>query len=215
MPTQAIPLAFLAAVYPFGLVALLLLIQGERPKARSAAFVAGAAVCTLAIGIVVVFVLRGVGLNHSSNQTPRYGLRLASGVLLLVGAWVVRRRPAKAPSAEPSWTTRAIASSGVIAVFVVGMALYTPSPAYLSALEVVGGTKLTTPETVAWTLLIVVIVLITVEIPFLVFLFAPGWITPKLVSVNKWLDVHGRVLFVAVLALIGLWLVIGSLVGLL
>src|SRR5439155_272801 len=76
MPTQAIPLALLSSLYPFGLVALLLLFGATRARPRSAVFLIGAATCLLIVGFVFVFVLRGVGLDQSSSETPRYGLRL-------------------------------------------------------------------------------------------------------------------------------------------
>src|ERR1700742_327772 len=99
MPTQAIPLALVSSLYPFGLVALLLLLSATRPRARSAVFLLGAAVCLLTVGFLFVFVLRGAGLNQGSNGTPRYGLRLGLGVLFLIGARVLAHRPPRPKAA--------------------------------------------------------------------------------------------------------------------
>jgi hypothetical protein len=54
MPVQAIPLALVASLYPFGLAVVLLLAEAERYKGRLTVFLAGAAICTLAIGFAVV-----------------------------------------------------------------------------------------------------------------------------------------------------------------
>jgi hypothetical protein len=218
MPTQAIPLALLSSLYPFGLVALLLLLGATRPRARSVVFLLGAAVCLLTVGFLFVFVLRGVGLNQSSNATPRYALRLGLGVLFLIGAWVLAHRPPKPKAAaddQPSRVTKAVASSGLLAVFVVGVAMYTPSPTYLAALDIVAGTKMSAPAAVAWVLILVVLVLITIELPILLYFLAPDWTIPKLQAVNTWLGRNGRALLVYVLAGLGIWQIVDGLVGLL
>jgi hypothetical protein len=217
MPTQAIPLALLSSLYPFGLVALLLLLSATRPRARSVVFLLGAAVCLLTVGFLFVFVLRGAGLNQSSNQTPRYALRVGLGVLFLIGAWVLAHRPPKPKAADdqPSRVTKAVAGSGLLAVFVVGVAMYTPSPTYLAALDVVAGTKMSTPAVVAWVLIVVALVLITIELPILLYFVAPDWTIPKLRAVNTWLGRNGRALLVYVLAGLGVWQIVDGLVGLL
>jgi hypothetical protein len=217
MPTQAIPLALVSSLYPFGLVALLLLLSATRPRARSAVFLLGAAVCLLTVGFLFVFVLRGAGLNQGSNGTPRYGLRLGLGVLFLIGARVLAHRPPrpKAATDQPSRVTKAVASSGLLAVFVVGVAMYTPSPTYLAALDVVAGTKMSTPAAVAWVLIVVALVLITIEIPILLYFVTPDRTVPILQAVNTWLERNGRALLVWVLAGLGIWQIVDGLVGLL
>ena len=217
MPTQAIPLALLSSLYPFGLVALFLLFGAARPRARSAVFLVGAAVCLLAVGFLFVFVLRGAGLANGSNSTPRYGVRLGLGVIFLVAAWLLAHRPAKekASDSQPSRVANAVAGSGLLAVFLVGVAMYTPSPTYLAALDDVGGTKMGTAATVAWVVIVVVLVLITIEVPIVLYFVAPGWTVPKLQALNGWLERNGRTLVVYVLAFLGVWQVIDGVVGLL
>ncbi len=217
MPTQAIPLALLSSLYPFGLVALLLLFGATRPRARSAVFLVGAAVCLLAVGFLFVFVLRGAGVTDSSNSTPRYGVRLGLGVVFLVAAWLLAHRPVKEKTtdAQPSRVSNAVAGSGLLAVFVVGVAMYTPSPTYLAALDVVGGTKMSTAATAAWVVIVVALVLITIEVPIVLYFVAPGWTIPKLQALNRWLDRNGRTLLVYVVAVLGVWQIVDGLVGLL
>lgn len=93
MPVQAIPLALIASLYPFGLAVMLLLAEDERYKGRVTVFLAGAAICTLAIGFAVAFALHDAGLGQQSQQPPRYGLRLAIGVAFVIGAVILARRP--------------------------------------------------------------------------------------------------------------------------
>jgi hypothetical protein len=135
----------------------------------------------------------------------------------LVGAWVLAHRPPKPKTggAQPSRVAKAVAGSGLPAVFVVGLAMYTPSPTYLAALDVVGSTKMSTTATAAWVVIVVILVLITVEVPVLLYFAAPGWTIPKLQAFNGWLERNGRTLLVYVLVALGVWQVIDGLVGLL
>jgi hypothetical protein len=217
VPTQAIPLALISSLYPFGLVALVLLLGASRPRARAVVFLMGAAVCLLVVGFLLVFVLARLGINHSDNSTPRYALRLGIGVLFLLGAWALARRPPrpKQPADQPSRVSKTIASSSLFAVFVLGVALYTPSPTYIAALDVIGGTKMSTAATLVWVVIVVMLVLITIEIPIVLYIAAPGWTIPKLEALNGWLDRNGRTLLVYVLAVLGVWQIVDGLAGLL
>jgi hypothetical protein len=214
MPVQAIPLALIASLYPLGLAAILLLAEAARPRPKEAVFVLGAAVCTLTVGFVFVFALHGAGIGQSSQRSDQYWLHVATGVFFLLAAVVVARRRPK-PHSGPSRVSRAASQGGLLAVFVVGIALYLPSPFYLSALEEIGTTKMSTAAMAVWVVIAVALVLITIEVPVLLYLLAPGWTVPRLQAVNDWLDRHGRTLAVAVLAAIGLWELIEGLGGLL
>ena len=214
MPVQAIPLALISSLYPLGLAAILLLTQANRPRPRVAVFLAGALTCTLTVGFVVVFVLHDAGIGQSSQGSDQYWLRLVSGVAFMVAAVVLARRLPK-PHTGPSRVSRAADEGGLFAIFVVGIALYLPSPTYLAALEEVGSTKMSPAAAAVWVVIVVVLVLITVEVPVLLFLLAPGWTVPKLEAVNAWLDRHGHTLLVWVVGAIGLWLFLDGLIGLL
>jgi Sap, sulfolipid-1-addressing protein len=214
VPVQAIPLALISSLYPLGLAAILLLARAPRPRPKESVFLAGALACTLAVGFVVVFALHGAGIGQSSQRSSQYWLRLVSGVLFVAAAVVLARRPPK-PHRGPSRMSRAASQGGLFAIFVAGVALYLPSPTYLAALEEVGSTKMSPAATAVWVLIVVALVLITVEVPVLLFLLAPGWTVPKLEAVNAWLDRHGHTLLVWVVGALGLWLFLEGLVGLL
>ena len=214
MPVQAIPLALISSLYPLGLAAILLLARAARPRPKVSVFLAGALACTLAVGFVVVFALHGAGVGQSSQRPDQYWLRLVGGALFMAAAVVLARRPPK-PSRGPSRLSRAASEGGLFAIFVAGIALYLPSPTYLAALQEVGTTKLGPAATAVWVLIVVALVLITVEVPVLLFLLAPGWTVPRLQAVNAGLDRRGHALLVWVVGAIGLWLFIDGLVGLL
>lgn len=214
MPVQAIPLALISSLYPLGLAAILLLAETARPRPRVGVFLIGALACTLTVGFVVVFVLHDAGVGQGSQQSDQYWLRLVIGLVFMAAAvFLTRRRPR--PHGGPSRVSRAASQGGLFAIFVVGVALYLPSPTYLSALQVVGTTKMSDAATAVWVIIVVAIVLITVEVPVLLFLLAPGRTVPKLQAVNAWLGRNGHTLLVAVVGAIGLWEFLDGLVGLL
>jgi len=214
VPVEAIPLALISSLYPLGLAAILVIARAQRPRPKESVFLAGALACTLAVGFVVVFALHGAGIGQSSQRSDQYWLRLVTGVVFMAVAVVLARRPPK-PRSGPSRLSRAAGQGGLFAIFAAGIALYLPSPTYLAALEEVGSTKMSPAATAVWVLIVVALVLITVEVPVLLFLLAPDWTVPKLEAVNAWLDRHGHTLLVWVVAAIGLWLFLEGLVGLL
>lgn len=215
MPVQAIPLALTASLYPLGLAVVLLLAEAERYRGRVTVFLVGAAICTLAVGFVVAFALHGAALGNSGQQTPRYGLKLAIGVAFCVGAVILARKPPKPKkSSGESKVTRAARHGGLLAVLTAGIILYLPSPAYLSAEQDVGSTKLSATATAVWVIIVAAITLITVWVPALVLVFFPGWSKPKLAALSSWLSRNSRTLLVVVLAVLGAWEVIAGIVGL-
>ena len=213
MPVQAIPLALISSLYPLGLAAILVLAETVRPRPRVGVFLIGALACTLTVGFVVVFVLHDAGIGQDSQQSDQYWLRLVIGVVFMAAAVFLARRPPKPHG--PSRVSRAASQGGLFAIFVVGLALYLPSPTYLSALQVVGTTKMSTAATAVWVVIVVALVLITIEVPVLLFLLAPGWTVPKLRAMNAWLDRNGHTLLWVVVGAIGLWEFLDGLVGLL
>ena len=219
MPVQAIPLALIASLYPLGPAAILLLAEAVRPRPKVGVFLIGALVVTLAVGFVVVFAFHGAGVGQSSQQSNQYRIRLAIGLVFMAAAAFLARRPPK-PHGGPSRLSRAgcrgpPARAGSSRYSWPAWRSTLPSPVYLSALQMVGTTKMSTAAMDVWVVIAVALVLITVEVPVLAFLRAPGWTVPRLQAVNAWLDRNGHTLPVAVVGAIGLWEFIDGLVGLL
>ena len=61
MLAEAIPPAFMAAVYPPALLVVAYLLAGDHPLRSSLAYLGGAATMTVGIGVAFVLVLHGTG----------------------------------------------------------------------------------------------------------------------------------------------------------
>src|SRR4051812_33869026 len=91
-------LGLLAALSPTALLVTAVYLGSDRPKLIAALYLAGAALMSLVMGVVILLALRNAGLSHADQRSPRYGFRLGLGILLLVaGIVVARRRPARDP----------------------------------------------------------------------------------------------------------------------
>ncbi len=119
----------------------------------------------------------------------------------------------RAKAGQPDWSRRA-KEGGLIVAFLAGIALYLPSPVYLSALERVGSSRLSVAALAGWVVLVAALVLITIEVPILLFIFAPRWTIPKLRAADTWIARHKRTLIVIVLAALGVWEAVDGLIGL-
>jgi hypothetical protein len=211
LQSQTLGFAFVAALYPVGLLAVSLLLATDRPMKLGLSFLAGAATSLFVVGILVITVLHGAGLNNGSSGGARGGFRVGLGTAMLVAAWLISRRPTrKGEKKEPSWQVR-LRAARPAAVFLTGAILYSPSGSYLGAVQQIATSK--SGWAPALQLLVVVaIVLITVEIPLLAYALRPDATAQALRRAEGWIDRHGRQALVFGLVLIGGYLVIDGIV---
>jgi hypothetical protein len=203
-----------AALYPVGLLAVTLLLATDRPLRLGLSFYLGAATSLFVVGIVVITVLVGAGLDNSSSKSARGGFRLGLGTAMLIAAWVLSHPSARkrAQKKEPAWKTR-LRQAHPAAVFAAGATLYSPSASYLGAVQNIATGSSEWPQ---WLQLLVVvaIVLITVEVPLLAYALRPTATAQALRRVEGWIDRNGRKALVATLVVVGGYLVVSG-IGLL
>jgi len=200
-----------AAVYPPALLVLLLLLTGEHPRGLVLAFYAGAAILTISAGLIVFAVLEATGVNDQSSTTASGSFDLALGVVLLgVAAWAWRRR-ARDPRETPkeaggasgriaTWSRRATTSEKW--AFVLGLAMFLPSPLYVLAVKDIADSHSSTPSDVAAVLICAFAVMLFVEIPLVALFVRPAGVAAGIKRFDDWLKRHGWTL-AAVLSLIG------------
>jgi len=217
---QAAGLALLAGLSPTALLAAAVYLGSARPRQTTLFYLAGAVLMSTIIAVAVVVLLRNAGLSHPHERTPRYGLRLGLGVLLLaVGVALIlrrRRRPPKeaAKKKKPGLVSRMIANPSPASAFVVGMLLFAPAVAFLAALQVIATARADVEETTLAVAVSVLIYVVLVWLPLVLFLVAPGLTGQRLKAFNAWLRAHGSALAVAAIVVVGVLMVLDGSYGL-
>ena len=211
MPVQAIPLALAAAFFPAGLVVLTLLVARDPFIGRALAFLAGAMAMTFGCGLLVVIVAQGAGAAGGSGDRSLSGaVDIALGLLLLAAAVIVKRRPPKEGGGEQKeWVHRLMRSPTL--AFVLGAAMYAPSPLYLGALKTVADAGLSTAGEILWVALLTVIVTSLIEIPVVLLVREPDKGRRVLDNLNGWMSRNGRTVVIYALAGAGLLLLVRGL----
>jgi Sap, sulfolipid-1-addressing protein len=217
MPAQALELALAASIYPPALLAVIALGRGPQLRSRVVAFVLAAALVTYAMGVLMLFVLDGLGATGPHHWTPGGAFDLALGLALIGLAFYLRRkRPAasaaKTPSG-PSKIERYLESRRL--AFVLGLTLYVlPSPIYVAAVKTIADANLSSSSELLDLAITVAVMLWLIELPMLMLLAVPDRAAGALERANLWFTEHGRLLAVLVSAGVGLYLIVKGLVGL-
>ena len=89
MLVQAAGLALLSALSPTALLIAAVYLGSARPGLTSLSYLAGAALMSFVMGVVVLLALRSAGLNHPGQHAARYGLRLGLGILFVAALQVI------------------------------------------------------------------------------------------------------------------------------
>jgi Sap, sulfolipid-1-addressing protein len=214
---QAAGLAVLAALSPTALLVAAVYLGSARPRLTGTVYLAGAIIMSLVIGLVLIAILRNTGLDQHSQRTPRYGLRLGLGVLMLaVGAVLARRKP-KLPDPEKmrqGFVSRMIANPAPRSAFVVGLLLFTPGVTFIAAVQVIATAKASLGLTAVAIVVVVVINVALVWLPLLLHIVAPGVTTRRLTAFNDWLRANGNTILIAVLIVGGVIVAADGIYGL-
>jgi Sap, sulfolipid-1-addressing protein len=217
MILQAAGLALLASLSPTALLVAAVFLGSSQPRVTGAFYLAGALVMSLVMGVVLVVVLRSTDLNHPDQHTPRYGLRLGLGILLLLAAVVVARRKPRPPDpAKPQQglVSRLVANPGPVSAFLAGLLIFAPGATFLAALQVIATSRADVAETTVALIVVVVINVLFVWVPIVLYLVAPEFTTRHLTAFNGWLRAHGQAILVWVLVVAGAIMIGNGIYGL-
>jgi threonine/homoserine/homoserine lactone efflux protein len=218
---QAAGFAVLAAVSPTSLLVMAVFLGSDNPRRTALMYVSGAAIMTVTMAIVILFVLRATGLNQPREHDPRYGLRLALGVIALAaGVYMSRRKrssPAPSDSAgeprKPGLIARLTASPSPRTAFATGVLLFAPSATFIAAVQVIATANADVPITAAAVIVVVIVTVAIVWLPLITYLAFPEATTRVLRDANEWLRRHGRVLAIGALWIAGVVLVVNGALG--
>jgi hypothetical protein len=187
---SAIPLALAASVYPPAIAVLIYYLGRESPRRLVLAYFGGAFAMTLAVGIAGIAILIGSDVNPRDRPTPSAGLDLVLGATMLAAAFLLARRRSVLTTEKPPRERRVGARGAVL----LGIAMYTPSLFYLSAMKLVADADPSAGATVLSALLLTLCVLLFLEVPIGLYLRFPDATHTKLSAFNAWLRGNGRTL---------------------
>jgi Sap, sulfolipid-1-addressing protein len=216
MLPEAIGLALLASLSPTALLVSAVYLGSDRPKLIGALYLAGALVMSLVMGVVILVILRNAGLSHSDQRSPRYGLRVGLGVLLIVAAVVVaRRRPAAdSEKAQQGLVSRVTGRPAPLTAFLAGVLIFAPGATFLAAIQVIATAQASVELTAAAVIIVVVINVTLVWLPIIFYLVAPETTSQHLSSFNGWLRANGKTVLTWVLIVSGVFLIANGIYGL-
>lgn len=206
-------MAMAVSFEPFRLGMTVLMLSRPRPMLQLLAFLGGGFVMGTAVGLVVLFGLRGVVLGAAHFTLPR--VQCAIGVLALVIAAVLisnvrvpgrMRAPGgmRVPTIGPSLWVAGVA----------GMGIALPSVDYLAALAVILASGYPAATQVGGLLFFNVVAFAVVEIPAVAFLAAPERTRELLAAFHDWVQRHRRRNIALVLAVVGCVLLAVGIAGL-
>ena len=218
MLAQAAGLAVLAAISPTALLVAAVYLGSARPGQTLLFYLIGALVMSAVMAAVVLVVLRAGGFSLAHHRTPRYGLRLGLGILLLIGGVVLavrKRKPPDPDKPQTGLTARLIANPAPYTAFLAGLLIFAPGVTFIAAIQVVATAQASLDATATALAVIVVINVALVWLPLLGYLAAPGPTTRRLVAFNVWLRRNGRLILAVVMLAAGLIVAINGLAGVL
>jgi Sap, sulfolipid-1-addressing protein len=217
MLIQAAGLALLAALSPTALLVAAVYLGSTRPRLIGTFYLAGAFVMSLIMAVVILEILRGVNLQRPGEHTPRYGLRLGLGILLLAAAAVAARRKPRPPDPlkpHQGIVSRMVADPAPLSAFLVGILIFAPGVSFLAAIQVIATARAGFDLTLLALIIIVVINVLLVWLPIVLHLVFPGATTRYLTAFNGWLRAHGKVILVCVLVAVGGIMAVNGIYGL-
>jgi hypothetical protein len=218
---QAAGLALLAAIYPAAALVAALYLSSERPGKTTVLYVVGALVKVTVVGIVVLLVIRAGGLSRIGERQARYDLRLGLGVIAIIVAVVLYRRgrrqpvrPVPAKPKKPNLVKRLIAHPRPLAAFAVGSVMFGQSVAFFAAIQVVATANTGLVNTVGAMAVIIVLTVAFAWLPLVAYLIAPSGTIRMLRAFDGWLKRHGKTVLIAAIGIVGIFLVIQGISGL-
>ena len=229
MLAQAAGFAVLAALSPTALLITAVYLGSAQPRTTVLCYLAGAMLVSTVLGIGLLLVLRYGHFQLPGNRTPRYGLRLGLGLLILAAIAVVARRkpillglpgqpgqplPPGQSGQGKGIVSRLVSSPSPLTAVVVGLLVFGPGVTFIAAVQVIATARAGIPLSALGLVIVVVINAAFIWLPFLAYLAAPELTTRKLTAFNGWLRAHGRILLSLALLVAGVILVVNGLVGL-
>jgi hypothetical protein len=174
MVPAAIPFAAAAAFFPAAVAVMLWLLATPPRLRRGLVYLGGAATSTVGSGAVILALLHGVAAAPGRRASIEAVVQIVLGGAFVLFAVVLAVRRPRLARPDPAAPPPHLRGRGYVGIFLLGMAMWTPSFAYVAAIDLIVASELSLPVQILNLSLVVVIVLAPIEVPLLAYRLAPG-----------------------------------------
>jgi hypothetical protein len=158
-----------AAFFPAGIATVIWILSAPPALPRAIAYLAGACTSTLIGGVVILTLMGSVGSPaEHPGVTAGFEIGVGTSLLVLVGVLAVRK-----PSLHVDRPRGRSTRRGHVAMFLLGAAMWTPSLAYVAALELIAEAQLSLTGVVLNLLIVVFLVLSPVAATLVGYVISP------------------------------------------
>lgn len=208
-----VPLALAAAVSPTVLtVTILLLSSTDHPRLKTSAYLLGAAVAVIVIGIIALMISTAAGTKPAHPSAASALIDIALGVLLLavgVRQFTKKPKPKKPEEAQEKKGQKSLGSQ-VFEEGALGVAMiasdYTSLVFYVAAAKQTTDAKLPAVEAIVPMAIVALGILAPIILPLGATLIAPGTSRRFLDAVNGLVKQDGRYIAGIVAFIFGIYL---------
>lgn len=201
-------MAAAVSVEPFRVGMTVLMLNRPRPVVQLAAFLCGGFLMGLTVGAIVIFVLGAHITARSDHTLPTVQIAIGSLALLASVALAVTKGRERT---TPDWLRRALTRPSPLWAGVAGLGIALPSVDYLAALAVIAAADVTPETRLAALLMFNAVAFALVELPLLAYLVAPRRTYAATTAVHRWIRARSRREVAALLAVIGVVLLVAGL----
>lgn len=217
MTAELFVLALASAIWPLLVAVVIVALKTPRPPVVLAAFLLGALIAAIGVGLAIIYSLRGTDVVSDNRSTADPIIYLVGALLAFGLAWFLGRRgrdrkqvTPKQAKTSPSRTERALQRGAPLA-FVAGIVLnLIPGIFPFVALKDISELNTDVASTVLILLGFYLVMFMLLEIPLAGYLFAPEATSAAATRFNDWLSENsGRVVIYVLYALAAYLLVRG------
>lgn len=206
-------MAVAVSLEPFRVGMTVLMLNRPRPMLQLLAFLCGGFVMGMAVGGVVLFVLRRRLLGTTYFTLPRVQIFIGVLALLAAAALILKPDGSPGPGKLATRAQRLMVGPSLWVAGVAGLGIALPSVDYLAALAVILASGAAAMTQVGALLLFNVVAFALVEIPLLAYLLAPGATRAAMGTLHDWIRSRRRIEVVTLLAGVGCVLLAVGLAG--
>jgi len=210
---EVVLLALASTIRPTSLAAVYAILSTDAPRRLMTAYIAVGIAFTVAIGLLILGALDGVGMQSGSSSAKGIAdlvagaLALGFGVLVLTGR-IAGRRADEAPRAPRRWAALLERRLTLRGAALVGPATHIPGLFYLIALNVIAAYGSATPQAVLQVLLFNALWFALPIAALAICIADPAAARRGIGAIEAWTRRHARAILMVISLIVGAALIV-------